>query len=313
MAPDRRILITGAAGLVGQNLAVLLARQGYTGLVGFDKHPANTATLRRLHPAMRVVETDLAARGDWAADFTGGGTLVLGHAQIGGTDAAAFHANNVTATENVLDAAREAGIDHIVHISSSVVNSQANDLYADTKRAQEALVRSSGIPHVILRPTLMFGWFDRKHLGWLARFMRRSPVFPVPGDGRFRRQPLYAGDFCAIIAACIARRAAGEAHNISGLATIDYLDLIRAVREACGGRAAIVRIPFALFDALLGAYALIDRDPPFTRRQLAALAIPELFEVIDWPALFGVAETPLPEALHRTFREEPWCRVTLEF
>ena len=31
----------------------------------------------------------------------------------------------------------------------------------------------------------MFGWFDRKHLGWLARFMTRAPVFPVPGHGRY--------------------------------------------------------------------------------------------------------------------------------
>ena len=41
----------------------------------------------------------------------------------------------------------------------------------------------------------MFGWFDRKHLGWLARFMCRVPVFPIPGSGEYLRQPLYVGDF----------------------------------------------------------------------------------------------------------------------
>jgi len=40
---------------------------------------------------------------------------------------------------------------------------------------------------VVLRPTLMFGWFDRKHVGWLKRFMERMPVFPIPGDGRMWR------------------------------------------------------------------------------------------------------------------------------
>ncbi len=312
MPATHRVLITGAAGLIGQNLAVLLPAQGYRDLVGFDKHPANTPTLRCLHPAMTVIEADLAERGPWEAAFTPGSTLVLGQAQIGGTDPEPFRRNNITATENVLRAARHGGIAHIVHLSSSVVNSAATDLYAETKRAQEALVAACGIPYAILRPTLMFGWFDRKHLGWLARFMRKSPLFPIPGHGRFRRQPLFAGDFCAIIASCIARDTTG-AYNISGLETVDYIDLIRALRSACGARTHLQTIPFALFDALLGAYARIDRDPPFTRRQLAALAIPELFEIIDWPAIFGVTPTRLQDALDRTFREKPWCDVELAF
>ena len=40
-------------------------------------------------------------------------------------------------------------------------------------------------------------------------------------------------------------------------------------------------------------YALIDRDPPFTTSQLEALVMPEVFEVIDWPAIFGVTATPI--------------------
>ena len=105
----------------------------------------------------------------------------------------------------------------------------------------------SGLPVVVLRPTLMFGWFDRKHLGWLARFMQKAPLFPIPGSGRYLRQPLYAGDFCDIIMACIEQRPAGKAYNISGQEKIDYIDLIRAVKEACGARAPIVRIPYSLF------------------------------------------------------------------
>ena len=58
------------------------------------------------------------------------------------------------------------------------------------------IVLASGLPCTVLRPTLMFGWFDRKHLGWLARFMRKVPVFPIPDEGRYLRQPLYVGDFC---------------------------------------------------------------------------------------------------------------------
>lgn len=310
---SRSIVVTGAAGLVGQNLIPRLKARGFGRIVALDKHAANTDILARLHPDITVVVADLAQAGSWQESLAGADVLVMGHAQIGALSEAPFVANNVIATRNVLDAARERGVPYIVHMSSSVVNSLARDFYVETKREQEAMVVASGIPACILRPTLMFGWFDRKHLGWLARFMKKSPVFPVPGDGQYLRQPLYAGDFCEIIAACIDRPRPGESFNISGQEKVMYLDMIRQVRDACGARAAIVRIPYGLFWVLLKIYALFDRNPPFTTSQLEALVIPETFEVIDWPAIFGVRATPLAEALRETFRDPVYSRQVLDF
>jgi nucleoside-diphosphate-sugar epimerase len=311
--PHSKIVITGAAGLVGQNLIVRLKRRGLAAITAIDKHPANTPVLARLHPDICVIQADLATEDGWQDVLQGAACLVIGHAQIGGDDRAAFDANNVTATSRLLAAARAAGVPHIVHISSSVVNSQADDFYVQTKRAQEQLVLAADIPVIVLRPTLMFGWFDRKHLGWLARFMRRVPVFPIPGNGRFRRQPLYAGDFCDILIACIERELAGATYNISGQEVVDYIDLIRDVRAASGANCVIVTIPFWLFRILLTIYAFFDRNPPFTVKQLGALSIPELFEVIDWPAIFGVRATPLADALTETFQETPYCKIELSF
>jgi nucleoside-diphosphate-sugar epimerase len=202
---------------------------------------------------------------------------------------------------------------HIVHISSSAVKSAANDWYTTSKSAQEKMVVASGNPVVVLRPTLMFGWFDRKHLGWLARFMKRVPVFPIPGDGRYLRQPLYAGDFCEIIMACLDRRLSGTACNITGLERIDFIDLMRSVREAVNARTPIVQVPYSLFWLMLKAYALVDRNPPFTTSQLRALVTPDIFEVEDWPGMFGVSATPLREALHETFRDPRYSSIALEF
>ena len=311
MATSPKIALTGAAGLIGQNLIPRLKARGYTDIVAIDKHPANTATLRRLHPDITVIEADLATADGWQAAVADADVLVLAHAQIGGLDAAAFTANNVTATERVLAAGR-AKAPYVVHLSSSVVESAANDWYVQSKDAQEKLVVASGLPTVVLRPTLMFGWFDRKHIGWLARFMRKAPLFPIPGNGRYLRQPLYAGDFCDIIVACIERRPAG-AYNISGLERVDYIDLMRAVKDAVGARAPIVRVPYRLFWLMLYVYGLVDHDPPFTVTQLEALATPDVFEEIDWPKIFGVRATPLRDALRETFRDPRYSQVVLEF
>ena len=74
-----------------------------------------------------------------------------------------------------------------------------------------------------------------------------------------------------------------------------------------------MRIPYSLFRMLLQLWTVFDDNPPFTAEQLAALAAGDVFEVIDWQAIFGVRATPLATALERTFRDPRYCDVVLEF
>lgn len=308
-----KIVVTGAAGLVGQNLIPRLKARGHTDIVGIDKHMANTAILRKLHPDITVMEVDLAETGAWTEALAGCDVLVHNHAQISALTYGPFKSNNITASENVLAAAYAAGVPYMVHISSSVVNSLACDFYTESKKEQERLAVESGISLCILRPTLMFGWFDRKHTGWLARFMKKIPVFPIPGNGRYLRQPLYVGDFCDVIISAIEQPRPGEVHNITGQSKIDYIDLMREVKKACGATAMIVKVPYGLFKLMLGIYALVDKNPPFTTKQLAALVTPDVFETVDWPSIFGVRSTHLPEALRETFQHPVFSNIVLEF
>ena len=219
----------------------------------------------------------------------------------------------VESTELILNAIRQYKVPQLVHISSSVVESVADDFYTRTKIMQENMVLESGIACPVLRPTLMFGWFDRKHLGWLSRFMNKSPVFPIPGNGKYMRQPLYVGDFCNIIISCIENNVREGVFNITGHEKIDYIDIIREIRRATGSRALIVPVPYSLFYALLWVWSLFDRNPPFTTQQLAALTAKDEFELIDWPDIFKVPFTPFREAVHETFNHPEYSKVTLEF
>ena len=158
----------------------------------------------------------------------------------------------------------------------------------------------------------MFGWFDRKHLGWLRRFMDRKPLFPIPGKGNYVRQPLYVGDFVSIIVAAVDRKKTGI-FDISGLEQITYANLIDLIHEIVKPRARVVHIPYSVFWLLLWLNARIDRDPPFTTNQLEALVIPETFPVIDWPKEFRVEPTPLRQALSDTFLDPKYSNVTLSF
>jgi nucleoside-diphosphate-sugar epimerase len=308
-----KVVLPGGAGLVGQNLIARLLAAGYTDIVAIDKHPANLRVLRRVYPQVKAVEADLAAPGAWEDELAGASAVVMLQAQIGGTQPDAFVRNNIVATERVIAVMKRHGVPYLVHVSSSVVESVANDDYTATKAQQEKLVLASGIPCIVLRPTLMFGWFDRKHLGWLSRFMRKVPVFPIPGHGRYVRQPLYVGDFCNIIVRCLETSRSGETLNISGMERIDYVDMIRQIRDTIGVRTPLLHIPRALFKALLDAWAVFDADPPFTSAQLTALTAGDEFEVIDWPARFGLEATPFSKAIKETYCDPTYSHVVLDF
>lgn len=311
-ARDGKLVLTGAAGLVGQNLVVELLAQGWTNLVAIDKHAYNLAILQRLHPQVVTIVADLAEPGPWEDAFAGAAAVVQLHAQITGKYPELFVRNNLDATRRVLDACRRHAAPWLVHISSSVVNSVADDDYTRTKKAQEALVRESGLRHCVLRPTLMFGWFDPKHLGWLSRFMARTPVFPIPGDGRFMRQPLYERDFCRCIVRCIERQPDGAVYDVVGETRIDYVDIIRTIKRVKGLRTLIVPIPIGLFAFLLRTYALFSRRPPFTADQLEALSAGDDFHGVDTEATFGVRQTPFEEAIRESYCDPRYGGVVLQ-
>jgi nucleoside-diphosphate-sugar epimerase len=306
------IIVTGAAGLVGQNLVLMLQELGYKDIVAIDKHAGNLDVLRTLVPDARTVVADLAEPGDWERLFDADAVVVVLHAQITGKRPDAFERNNIAATERLLAAVRAGGARFLVHVSSSVVNSIACDDYTRTKRGQEALIRASGIPCCVLRPTLMFGWFDPKHLGWLARFMEKTPVFPIPGHGRYMRQPLYIRDFCRALAWAIEHRPAGAVYDVVGAQRIDYIDMIRLIKKVKGLRTWIVPIPFALFRGLLKTYALFSRQPPFTADQLEALAAGDDFQGVETEAAFGFRQTPFEAAIRESYCHPRYSRVLVE-
>ena len=306
------IVLTGAAGLVGQNLIVEMKAQGYSNLVAIDKHRYNLDLLATLHSDVRTIHADLAEPGDWNTAFAGASCVVQLHAQITAKETATFVRNNIEATECVLAACKQHSVPWLVHISSSVVNSVAVDDYTNTKRAQEKLVADSGIAHCVLRPTLMFGWFDPKHLGWLSRFMAKTPVFPIPGDGKYMRQPLYERDFCRCIVHCIETQPVGAAFDVCGDTHIDYIDIIRTIKRVKGLHTLIVKIPFGLFRALLKFYTLFSGKPPFTAAQLNALAGGDEFTGVDTQTTFGVKQTPFEVAVRESYCDPRYSGIVLK-
>ena len=309
----KKIILPGGAGLVGQNLVVCLKKQGFNNIVVLDKHIENVKILKKLQSDILIENVDLSERGEWEKHFENADIVIMLQAQIGASNYEPFQQNNINSTKNILKVMEQFDAPYLIHISSSVVNSTADDFYTRSKNEQEKLVLNSPINSIILRPTLMFGWFDRKHLGWLSRFMKKIPIFPVPGNGKYMRQPLYVVDFCNTIISCIKVQPKMKIFNITGLEKINYIDIIKKIKISIKSRSHIICIPYNLFYFLLKVWAIFDNKPPFTSDQLKALATHDEFEVIDWPKIFNIKPTKFDEAIDKTFNDKKYSQVILKF
>ena len=100
-------------------------------------------------------------------------------------------------TRKLVRAAAEAGVRRIVHISITNPSADSSLPYFWGKAANEKAVMESGMEYAILRPTVLFGKEDIliNNIAWL---LRRFPLFALPGDGRYRLQPVYVDDLAEL-------------------------------------------------------------------------------------------------------------------
>ena len=312
-----KIFIPGGAGLVGLNLIYLLTKNHPEWeILVVDKKKSSVNIGKNLFKRVNFLCEDLSyfKNSKWSEMISNFDVCIMLQAEIGNKDTSQFERNNVITTENILEVINKSNINRLIHVSSSVINSVSNDFYTKTKLKQEELVKKYwGKSLIILRPTLMFGWFDRKHLGWLQKFMKRSPFFPIPGKGRFIRQPLFVRDFCQIIQSCIIDYDITGQFDITGLQPITYIKLMKTIRSTTKNNPIFIYLPIPIFSFLLKVWALIVRRPAFTASQLEALTAGDEFEVINWPKIFSVKPTDIDDAIKKTYCNSIFSDIELPF
>src|SRR3989441_1309385 len=168
----------------------------------------------------------------------------------------------------LIDAAREAGVRRIVHVS--IANPQASDLaYYRGKAQLEERVRQSGLSYAIIRPTLLFGHGDVlvNNIAW---FLRHLPVFGIPSDGCYRLQPVFVEDYAdQIVAAGLAD--GNVVTDVAGPEIFTFEALVRTLREAIGRHTPLIHLPISVVIAGTKAVSLAVRDLVLTGAELRGL------------------------------------------
>jgi len=147
-------------------------------------------------------------------------------------------ARAVRNTKVLIDAAGEAGVRRVVHLS--IINpSRTSPLpYFSGKAEVEEYIARSAVPHVIIRPALVFGPEDIliNNIAWLVR---NFPFFIVPGDGAYRLQPVFVEDL-ADLAVKLAGRHEDLVVDAVGPEVYTFDELVRTIAEALRRKVVIV-------------------------------------------------------------------------
>jgi len=292
-----KIIVPGGAGFVGRNLVRMLysTNQTMSNVIVLDINQKNLEYVKNY--GVHAIHADLSKQGDWDSEFQGVDVVINLAAQLSSPTQELFHRNNVVVTKNIIEAMRKANVQRIIHFSSAAVLSLWQDDYAHTKKEGEDLIKTSGLDYCIIQPSIMYGPTDETNIGYLIDFAKKIPVFPIPGHGKWPRQPLYIDDVSRLILKIITDFPHNQTLSINGKEIIYFKDMIKIVLRELGGFKFRVFLPINVFVTLMMTYQKMKGVIDFTPDQVRALTTVETFPEYPWWNTFDIPVTSFQDGV----------------
>ena len=264
MPDDRLHVITGAFGFSGKYLARRL-------LDGGVRVRTLTNSPNRPNPFGERVEVHPLAFDDpqRLADSLRGAGVLYNTYWVRFNHRDFRHASAVENTLALFRAAKAAGVGRVVHVSITNPSEDSPLEYFRGKAELERALVESGLSHAILRPAVLFGPEDIlvNNIAWA---LRRFPIVPIFGDGKYRLRPIYVDDLAQL--AVEQGRASGNAViDAVGPESFAYRELVQTLADILGKRRILMRVPPGL--GYLGCRCLgwWMRDVMLTREEIRGL------------------------------------------
>lgn len=209
------ILVTGATGTVGSEVVAQLLAAGQPVRV-LTRSPEKAA---KYAAHVEIAQGDLANPESLIAAFAGIDKVFL---LATGLDIPKLEANAV-------DAAKKAGVKHIVKLSAAGAEIEPGIQLGRWHRESEKYLEESGIAWTILRP----GSFDSNTLSWAGTIKEKGMVFHVTGNGK--TTPIDPADIAAVaVAALTTPGHERKIYNLTGPEALSVEEQVARISKTIG-------------------------------------------------------------------------------
>ncbi len=294
---NRPVVVTGGSGLVGTHLCRQLVEAGWK--VRAIVRDAEKAATRIGHLRLEIRVGDIRDPESMRPALADAGALIHLAAIAIEKPGDSYEAVNTDATAVLLAAARAAGVQRIVYMSQNGANSSSPYRFLRSKGVAEDMVTTSTMKWTVLKPSVIFGPED-EFVNVLARLVRLSPlVFPLPGGGVARFQPIAVDDVALAARRCLEDSGTvRRTLSIGGSTPLTLRQMTERILVAMNASRKLVGVPVSILRPLIAVAERLLPRPPVTTGLLELLDMDNVVPENDLTATLGIDPMPFaPEEL----------------
>jgi len=266
------VLVTGATGLVGIHTCRELSKNGWQ-IRALIRDPAKAAmVLGQLPVEFRV--GDVRDASSLRSSLNGCGAVVHLAAIAIEKSTEKYTETNTAATERLISAARAENVQRIIYMSQNGADSRSKFPFLHSKGVAQDSVKTSGLRWTVLRPSVIFGPEDQ-FVNVLARLIRLTPkVFPLPGGGKARFQPISADDVARVVRLSLEKKETlHQSYDIGGAVPLTLREMTERILTAMGTHRKLVPVSVRMLRPIVAIAQRLLPNPPVTPGLLDLLAL----------------------------------------
>ncbi len=200
----------------------------------------------------------------------------------------------IQAARALAEAAADAELPHILHLSTLGAEPGSAYPFAKTAGVAEVTLKRSGVPLTILRTGIPFGKNDNFTTA-IAHLLSATPILPLPKGGATTLHPIWVEDLAAAMALSVETPplTGQKTLEIGGAEHLTLREIVETVAAAAGKKRPILNVSFVTARRLTNAALRFRPDLPLSPHWLDYLAADRTAPVDTLPREFGL----LPERL----------------
>ena len=294
------ILVTGSTGFVGPHVVHAL-RERDKPVRALVRTPSGRSATTLAAWGAELVQGDMTDR-DSLRRAVDGAEVVLHLVAIRQGPEEQFRQIMEQGTRELVAAAQEAGVRRFVLMSALGTSEETKDLvpYYHAKWEQEQTLRTSGLEHVIFRPSFVFAR-DGGILPTFRKLAKLTPVTPIIGSGQQRIQPIWIDDVGAYFAQSVdLPEAANRIFELGGPDVVSWNEFWQRLKSVLGQRRPSIHVPTRVMRVNALLTERLPGNVPLTRDLLKMLEHGDnVVSNDDAVRTFKLPLVPLDEQLRR--------------